>query len=563
MKKILLTLAAISLAAGAWAAEIGSVVPDGYIDVTPSYYKFYKNENLPLDQLLRDDVKSGAQVNLGNTSLISENTGKGENYFSEERLAKGNLIYRAGGYFTDVQPCPLKKAFSTYNFGGEIGNVLVINGKGSNLDQAIKEYYKLDAAPELSKMEANFGNFQLMWVADHPTMNKEIEMSTNIRVRLEFNIYNEDMSSNEVVLTQFLYQDEQGNAQSAVLTPDAKISEFALDNNGAKEWNPNRWMVLEFECPYNRIASYIRTHVNFTNCPAMQNGAFLIRSIEIYGLPSASYKSDYTVNTIVKSWNDYTPEAKFDPIESISLAHGQEGNFELSGGENAELTFSVTPAEGYDPATVFSVATANNNAAHVSVSEVKDGKFTVSVSENAVKSESPVKISVAAGDVKSNEVELNHFAAPANVALAAHETLLENEISMPANHEAVEYKINVESKLDSKEGAYQKFVLKADANNFADIALNDAGDAVVVTPKAAGKATFTLTPLKAGEAKASAEPSADATTYTVTIGTSGIESIEVTSGEVEYFNLKGVKVANPEKGIYIKKEGNKTTKVIL
>ena len=563
MKKILLTLAAISLAAGAWAAEIGSVVPDGYIDVTPSYYKFYKNENLPLDQLLRDDVKSGAQVNLGNTSLISENTGKGENYFSEERLSKGNLIYRAGGYFTDVQPCPLKKAFSTYNFGGEIGNVLVINGKGSNLDQAIKEYYKLDAAPQIPKMDANFGNFQLMWVADHFKMNKEIEMSTNIRVRLEFNIYNEDMSSNEVVLTQFLYQDEQGNAQSAVLTPDAKISEFASDNNGAKEWNPNRWMVLEFECPYNRIASYIRTHVNFSSCPAMHNGAFLIRSIEIYGLPNASYQSQYTVNTIVKSWNDYTPEAKFDPIESISLAHGQEGDFELSGGENAELTFSVTPAEGYDPATVFSVATANNDAAHVSVSEVKDGKFTVSVSENAVKSESPVKISVAAGDIKSNEVELNHFAAPANVALAAHETLLEKEISMPANHEAVEYKINVESKLDSKEGAYQKFVLKADANNYADIALNDAGDAVVVTPKAAGKATFTLTPLKAGEAKASAEPSADATTYTVTIGTSGIESIEVTSGEVEYFNLKGVKVTNPEKGVYIKKEGNKTTKVIL
>lgn len=32
---------------------------------------------------------------------------------------------------------------------------------------------------------------------------------------------------------------------------------------------------------------------------------------------------------------------------------------------------------------------------------------------------------------------------------------------------------------------------------------------------------------------------------------------------VEYFNLQGVKVTNPEKGLYIKRQGNKTVKVIL
>lgn len=32
---------------------------------------------------------------------------------------------------------------------------------------------------------------------------------------------------------------------------------------------------------------------------------------------------------------------------------------------------------------------------------------------------------------------------------------------------------------------------------------------------------------------------------------------------VEYFNLQGVKVVNPEKGVFIKKEGNKTSKVVL
>ncbi len=44
----------------------------------------------------------------------------------------------------------------------------------------------------------------------------------------------------------------------------------------------------------------------------------------------------------------------------------------------------------------------------------------------------------------------------------------------------------------------------------------------------------------------------------------GIESIETdANAPVEYYNLQGVKVANPEKGLFIKKQGSKTTKVVL
>ena len=44
---------------------------------------------------------------------------------------------------------------------------------------------------------------------------------------------------------------------------------------------------------------------------------------------------------------------------------------------------------------------------------------------------------------------------------------------------------------------------------------------------------------------------------------SGVEGVEADNAEVEYYNLQGVKVENPEKGIFIKKQGNKTTKVVL
>ena len=45
--------------------------------------------------------------------------------------------------------------------------------------------------------------------------------------------------------------------------------------------------------------------------------------------------------------------------------------------------------------------------------------------------------------------------------------------------------------------------------------------------------------------------------------TTAIEEVGVDAGAAVYYNLQGVKVANPENGIFIKKQGNKTTKVVL
>ena len=62
-------------------------------------------------------------------------------------------------------------------------------------------------------------------------------------------------------------------------------------------------------------------------------------------------------------------------------------------------------------------------------------------------------------------------------------------------------------------------------------------------------------------------PEVDANNYIISIledVSSGIEEIGVdANAPVEYYNLQGVKVANPENGIFIKKQGNKTTKVVL
>ena len=43
----------------------------------------------------------------------------------------------------------------------------------------------------------------------------------------------------------------------------------------------------------------------------------------------------------------------------------------------------------------------------------------------------------------------------------------------------------------------------------------------------------------------------------------GVEGITVDTAEAEYFTLQGVRVANPSNGIYIRRQGNTTTKVLV
>ncbi len=56
----------------------------------------------------------------------------------------------------------------------------------------------------------------------------------------------------------------------------------------------------------------------------------------------------------------------------------------------------------------------------------------------------------------------------------------------------------------------------------------------------------------------------EATTATLSVdGTTGIGRVQEESVPVEYYNLQGVRVENPNKGIYVKRQGTKTTKVVL
>jgi hypothetical protein len=57
-------------------------------------------------------------------------------------------------------------------------------------------------------------------------------------------------------------------------------------------------------------------------------------------------------------------------------------------------------------------------------------------------------------------------------------------------------------------------------------------------------------------------PSIYVISYTKSTTTS-VSDINVENGAVEYFNLQGVRVANPENGIYVRRQGNKVSKVVI
>ena len=89
----------------------------------------------------------------------------------------------------------------------------------------------------------------------------------------------------------------------------------------------------------------------------------------------------------------------------------------------------------------------------------------------------------------------------------------------------------------------------------------DGGDTLIYNAGlSADKSTFNMI---AGSAKF--EPFV---TNSITLSTSsnietGISDINPDANEAEYYNLQGIRVDNPQQGIYIRRQGNKTTKVIL
>ena len=610
-------MAAVAMAAGAWAqrpTEVATPVPDSYIDVTPSYYKFYQGD-ADLDAMIRADVQLPVAFNLGSNNWVTNNfNGKGENYFSAKQVSEGNVLMGAW-VMNNGKKQEFKDGISLYDFGGNIGSALVINYQNSELNEAIKESLGLATAPELPVVDvAVAGNINYFALTDFNAMNDYVLLANpdltaedllqqaetvditpiRIHVRLILNAYNNTMADVDA-LTFTYFQNEAGNTFGVTEPADGSyldLGQFA--DNG--KWSPYGWMVRDYEFDYTGIAGAVKFQSSGITA-TYNDGATLIRSIEVYVVPEdaeqlpniegQSYSANYD------SWWDSTtgsidrtettagyPEALYmigdgpgwtpgAPLAATSAVDGvfTFENVAMTGSPNSYFSFINTVSEDWGLINDGShrYGPAEGTAAYLTTGDTTEFSLVGDASWN-----------VAAGtytfvmDFVNNTLTVTGDASepqPEDVVLYVRGTMNGWGTDDQMVQDAVDKNIYTYSFDNVETGAEFKI---ADGNWGA---YNYGGTAMEVYSNVPGVQTLEY---NAGNLSVSnwvggpMELTFNLETLELTlvgpnqpVGTVGIDSLETAEGEVEYYNLQGVKVANPQNGLYIVRKGNTTSKVII
>ncbi|MCH5234545.1 MAG: hypothetical protein J1E16_04565 [Muribaculaceae bacterium] len=610
MKKTLLTLAAMAIAAGAWAQgrPEATMVPDSYIDVTPAYYKFY-NGKADLDAMLRADLQLPAAFNLGNNNWLSTNTAGGENYFTNEQIANGNFLFGAF-IMNNNKKAEFKAGTSLYDFGGNIGSALVINYQNSLLNEAIQESLKLDKAPEIPVVDVTVGgNVNFFGILDFNAMNdylllanpdldasmlpnipEEMEVTPiRIHVRLVLNAYNNDMDIDLADAFTFTYfQNEVGNTFGVTEPVDGSYVDLAqFAENGV--WSPNGWLVRDYEFDYTGIAGAQKFQASSIQ-PWYNDGATLIRSIEVYVVPEDEESlpniegKNYSEN--YDSWWDSTKGSIDRPeVEAVALyIVGKNINGEEDWDKGEEMTYAdgVYTWSGDVLGSGFKI---NNGtwAAEYNIGAASDASLELGKAFPVVAAEDSGNINfdgfdavedvTVVYDPKAMTVTVTGDAVvapePENIVLYVRGSMNEWGTTDEMEQDPQNENIYTYSFANLAAGAEFK-IADADWGKY-----NYGGTAMEVYSDKPGVQTLVY---NGGNLKVSnwAEVGAMELTFNLetleltVVGpdqpkapTVGVNSINAAEGEVEYYNLQGVKVANPDKGIYIIRQGNTTKKAVI
>lgn len=292
-------------------------------DPTPAYYRFYQSEETGsayLPKMFRTDLFEVWKTPANFPAyFMSDNTNKGGEYFTTENLANGNVILAAwlhpnnnpNKYVDFVESAQI------YDFGGEIGKALVINGIGSEINAAIEKNFSVN--PGLPIFSGNCGaNFTTFWLPNYLELEKS--KADRMHIRIEFNAYANDMTKGNAFSRIYAKNDKVD-----IVGPNAPVafSEFANEDG---EWDATKWMVYEFEIPqaysdeedahYDEVGSIIPNLLRLENIAGLLNYSLMIRSIEFSAVNSS--ESELELNKPYISWNTYEiPE----PVITTDKAH--------------------------------------------------------------------------------------------------------------------------------------------------------------------------------------------------------------------------------------------------
>jgi hypothetical protein len=254
------------------------------------------------------------------------------------------------------------------------------------------------------------------------------------------------------------------------------------------------------------------------------------------------------------------------------------------GGEEEEetetLVFNVTVPAGTE--NCYIVGSFNEWGKFVAMEKAGDNNFTVSI-DNLKKSEVKYKYTCGEGwdyvemqadkvtDVQDRSYTANDVVAawkstpsttvtyPEKVYIVGHDNAWDPAKPLEISGTDGVYTIdnvtfvNTGFKMSTQKGSWDAFnagvlyVQNAIVNEEATITKGSSDDS-----KISATGTFNLTIDLVNMTFLAIDPL-----------TVAIEEVATDNAPIEYYNLQGVKVANPENGIFIKKQGAKTTKVVL
>lgn len=586
-------------------------------NITPSFYNFNDFKESDVDKL----VSAGS---IGNTATaITGQWLRNQDFAFDKGLLiyGGNIAYKDNSVIAEY-----KKGVQTYDFGGEVGNVLVLNGANSNINNYLPEGSK-QLTPSGKALSTETGNPTLLFWITNYTASKEYSAERSgsndaprYRMRVELNIFSNNQSSNAAVFnSMFVVGDAGTNHGPSSTTTAVSVAPSEFSTTDGK-WDPTKWMVYEFNYGHPAgAAPALRMQIPINGL--FDNSTVFIRNIQIYNASeNLTDSSEEYIETVNKPYNTYKHADYYTTVSNITLEHNQgEEILHLSAGEEAELSFTYekkNPDKDLEVAEFVPYIEKNDNISILSESYDADKMtFKVKVNDNVSK-KNEVKVSVKHGDaVTSNEVSICHYAAPQEVSIMNYwdgnegysfgnstiQVLLgtdnKNNTIRPFIHSTEDItKKNVDAYQDF---TYQLFRWTRDNDNIKvpgdviDVAdqtiinvnkdVDEEGNILVFSQQGKGVTSddyslgIRITPLKAGEAKSFANEGLMTTAldengshvYQLAVlansSLSGIENVAVDASneEGELFNLQGVRVVDAAPGIYIRRANGTATKVVI
>lgn len=300
MKQILLGIA-ITLLGGV------NLYAQSSQDITPAKYKY---STRPVGQEVVDGFFKGGNISLPN---------KDNNYNDQMTplLKKYNngLFAINGGQMpdgtTNAKSDNLQAGISIVDMGGEVGNVLCINGANSNFNKTFNVDY-----PKCSTDIQ--GYLWLNWFSDPNTTLSCTDKNRNIRIKFVINIYANEADASINVISGVLAKTKANGF--AVTNSGRSFSPKAFYTNGT--YDINKWITYEFDafCP-SIEGNPIRLMMNLPH-NAINNATIFIKEITFTQTSTTTDKDNYktSLSTITATALTYN-EAATNTFKEITSAN--------------------------------------------------------------------------------------------------------------------------------------------------------------------------------------------------------------------------------------------------